>query len=97
MLNEILTVVILGVMLMVSIWAVKRTAGGIMHGIMIFICIYLAYYILVNVIYVKEVPPVKLPSIFQEVDEGIEEQKKELNKYEFRNKDRDYEYRDIKD
>ena len=97
MLNEILTVVILGIMIMVSVWAVKHTAGGIMHGIMVFVSIYLAYYILVNVIYVKKVPHVKLPSIFQEVDEGIEEQKKELNKYEFRNKDKTYEFRDIEE
>ena len=84
MLNEVLTVIVVGLMLMVSIWAVKNITGGIMHGIMIFISIYLAYYMLINVIYVRRVPPIKLPSIFIEVDKEIELRKEELRGYEYR-------------
>lgn len=84
MLNEVLTVIVVGLMLMVSIWAVKNITGGIMHGVMIFISIYLAYFILVNVIYVKKVPPVRLPSLFREIDDEIDIRKEELGGYEYR-------------
>lgn len=84
MLNEVLTVIVVGLMLMVSIWAVKNITGGIMHGIMIFISIYLAYFMLINVIYVKKIPPIKLPSIFQEIDSEIDIRKEELRGFEYR-------------
>lgn len=84
MINEVLTVIVVGLMLMVSIWAVKNITGGIMHGIMIFISIYLAYFMLINVIYVKRIPHVKLPKLFREIDEEVDIRKDEIRGYEYR-------------
>lgn len=84
MIDEILTVVVVGLMLFISLRAVKSISGGILHGIMVFVSLYLVYFILVNVIYVKKIPPIKLPSIFHEIDDEVEQRYEEFKRYEYR-------------
>lgn len=69
---------------MISVWAVEHATGGIMHGLFIFVCLFIAYYMSVYVLNIDELTRFRVPALFQEFEDGINNEIDRWFQYEYR-------------